>query len=490
MNHRIANALTVLAAAAVAGSAGAQVAYQVRDLDVAHQLDGGLGRATTDAKVTVGYGSPVGAPFGQAAWFDATGVHILSPLAGDETSFANDVNESLVIVGTSTDVVPSGPLIKFFDHPTRWTNGVPVDLRTLVTSGPALDLQTATGIDASGRVIGYARDPALQQLRAYRFDAGVVTNLGALPATPFQGSWPNAINDGGTIVGGSESNGGFNHAVAWPGGGAIVDLHDPVQVPGRVSEAYDVNRFDVIVGAADYGADFLDYVTATRWQDGVATNLGTLAGPGALPSIESYARAVNDLGVIAGTSVTANFEVHAVVWKNGVIQDLNSLIPPGTGWILANAYDVANDGRIVGEGFIGGQTRPFVLFPICKGSFTQYVAACPGASGAPALSGIGCPVAGEPFAIEIEGGPASAGGLLFLGSGQGSANVTPGCALSVLPLLPVSIPLVLDGDGGAFLETTLPPGTPAFDLTLQALFADPSAPAGVSGTQGLKLHFQ
>lgn len=478
------------AIAAAAEIASAQVAYQVRDLDPQFQLVGGLGHRTTSTKVTVGYGTPVGGGDGQAAWFDSAGAHLLPALAGDETAFAFDVNESLVMVGTSTDVVPSGPLIKFFDHPVRWTNGVPTDLRTLVTGGAPLELLTASGINASGQIVGYARDPAVMLVRAYRFDAGVVTDLGALPATPQMSSWPNAIADDGTVVGASDSNGALDHAVKWPPAGGIVDLHDPIQVPGRVSEAFDINRFGVIVGAADFGADFLDYVTATRWENGVVTNLGTLGGPSAPPVVESYARAINDLGVIAGTSVTSNFEVHAVVWKNGAIQDLNALIPAGTGWILTNAYDVANDGRIVGEGFINGQARPFVLIPKCKGAFTPYGSACPGGAGAASLTGIGCPAPGEPFAVEIADGPTTASGLLFLGSGQNAANVVPTCALQVLPLLPVTLPLSLDASGGAFLQTTLPPGTPQFDVTMQALFADPSVPSGISGTPPLKLHFE
>src|SRR6185295_4660245 len=131
--------------------------------------------------------------------------------------------------------------------------------------------------------------------------------------------------------------------------GVMTDLHVQSGVPGRNSHAAAINEAGVIVGDADPVADFLDYQNAAVWENGVVTYLPDLGDVGGV--IESYARDINDHGAIVGTSVTPNFEVHAVTWRDGLCVDLNTLIPPGSGWLLANAWGVANDGRIVGEGF-------------------------------------------------------------------------------------------------------------------------------------------
>ncbi len=46
------------------------------------------------------------------------------------------------------------------------------------------------------------------------------------------------------------------------------------------------------------------------------------------------------------------------------MQDLNSLIPAGSGWALSVARDINDAGQIVGEGVINGQQRAFLLTPV------------------------------------------------------------------------------------------------------------------------------
>lgn len=462
--------------------------FKIRDPDVLSALSGGGCVAGNDQQTAVGWGSPWGASWSQAIRFDASGATVLPALANDEGGFAAAINEAGVVVGSSTDIWQQHQLTFFVDRAVKWENGQVFELSSLVTSGPALELMNAVAINDSGAIVGIARDAATTYLRTFRLDGGVLTDLGVLPATPSLGSIPSAINPFGNVVGRSTSNGGFDHAVTWVNG-QIVDLHAAANIPGRVSEAFDVNRFGVIVGAADFGADFLDYKTATKWENGVATNLGTLAGPGASPVIESFARAINDLGVIVGTSVTSNFEVHACIWRDGTITDLNTLIPAGTGWILANAHDIGNDGRIVGEGFFGGGIRPFVLIPNCAGKYEVYGSACPAGAVTPKLTGFGCPAPGQAFALELAGGTPNGSALLFLGSGSGVGNVVPSCALQILPLHPLALPITFDSLGTSFLNAQLPATTPSFDLRLQSLFAAPAAPFGVAGTQPLTIHF-
>jgi hypothetical protein len=130
----------------------------------------------------------------------------------------------------------------------------------------------------------------------------------------------------------------------------------------------------------------------------------------------------------------------------------------------------------------------------CAGFFQPYGAGCEGSGGfVPALAGSGCPAGGETITLTVSGGLGGAAGILFLGLGTGSQPLQ-GCELQVLPVLPVSIPLLLGGagpgNGGVALPAGIPPGVPVVDLYLQALFADSGAPGGVSGTAPLRLHIE
>lgn len=485
LKQSLAPIASILALLPCAGRA--QDSFSLRDLDHTQALLSGYAFAINANGIAIGGGSNSSTTYFDAVRFDGAGATLLPALPGDDAATAFGINRAGTIVGTSTDVTQAHQLLLLSDHPVMWKNGQAIDIRTLVTTSTSLELRTAISINDHEDIVGLARDPATETVRAYRLSNGVVTDLGGLPGSPFPGSSPAHIANDGTIVGSAASVGGFNHAVVWQGG-TIVDLHAQASIPGRVSHAQDVNRFGVIVGSADYGADFLDYETATIWVNGQATNLGTLAGPSAPPVIESFARGINDLGQVVGVSITANYEAHAFLYRDGTMLDLNSLVAPGSGWLLTNAHDIDNAGRIVGEGFHGNTVRPFVLIPQCDGTYAIYGTACPVASG-PRLSGAGCPEGNYDFGLEIADGSPGIQGLLFLGAGAGSAPIGFGCALQTLPLYPVQFPVTLDGSGSDFVPAKLPIGTPPFDLWLEAIFLDAAQPYGLATTQGLKLHY-
>lgn len=126
----------------------------------------------------------------------------------------------------------------------------------------------------------------------------------------------------------------------------------------------------------------------------------------------------------------------------------------------------------------------------CAGFFQAYASGCPGGGGTPVLGGQGCPSGGQPITITVLNGPASASGLLFLGSGNGSAPVTPGCLIHTLPLFPSILPIGLSGTGSISIPASLPPGLPTLDVYLQAIFADPSSASGIAATNPLQMHIQ
>ena len=54
-----------------------------------------------------------------------------------------------------------------------------------------------------------------------------------------------------------------------------------------------------------------------------------------------------------------------MVWTpSGGMQDLNSLIPANSGWVLINANAINNTGQITGYGVKDGHNHAFLLTPL------------------------------------------------------------------------------------------------------------------------------
>jgi probable HAF family extracellular repeat protein len=53
----------------------------------------------------------------------------------------------------------------------------------------------------------------------------------------------------------------------------------------------------------------------------------------------------------------------AFIWEAGVWADLNTAIPPGSGWTLNVAKGINSAGQIVGAGIIGGVQHAYLLTP-------------------------------------------------------------------------------------------------------------------------------
>ena len=87
-------------------------------------------------------------------------------------------------------------------------------------------------------------------------------------------------------------------------------------------------------------------------------DLGALAGG----SSEAYS--INNRGEVVGRSAVPSGGHHAFLFREGRMLDLNDLIPAGAGWVLTEAMDINNDGQIVGNGYLDGAVRAFLLTPM------------------------------------------------------------------------------------------------------------------------------
>lgn len=129
-------------------------------------------------------------------------------------------------------------------------------------------------------------------------------------------------------------------------------------------------------------------------------------------------------------------------------------------------------------------------------SFSAYGAGCPGSGGfVPQLAGTGVPNPAQSATIAISQALGGSIAVLFVGLGQGTANVVPSCALQVMPIVPslaITLPMigVGPGAGGIALPFTVPSNVTPIDVYLQLLVGDPGAAGGVASTAPMKLHLQ
>ena len=268
------------------------------------------------------------------AFYSARGgaLQTLSGLAGASDNYAYGINALGTVVGTS--YVNGQP------HGEIWSSSGNADLGAGIF---------VTGINDPGAIIG-------GNGHAFLLVNGVYLDLGVLPG----GAWSAAygINNGGEVVGYGNIGSGIFRGFVWTPTGGMVQLGT---LGGNNSYATGVNGSGEVVGHASLSNGYEHAFLAVG---AIMTDLGTLGGG------SSYAYAINDSGTIVGYSwLTDGQNPHGFVYSNGMMLDLNTLIPQGGGWELLEAYGINGAGDIVGEGLLNGQDHAFQLDP--EGGFSS-----------------------------------------------------------------------------------------------------------------------
>ncbi len=324
-------------------------------------------------------------------------------LSGDRSSLAYFVNSSGQVTGCSDNSSSQSTLCQG-DSPSDaylWSSKTGLmDLGNL----PGFDSSVGVTVNDSAEVVGFSEN--VQTGVYYGFvwtkESGMV-ELAPLPGGI--ASVAAANNDKGIITGYSTMTNGDVHAVIWKASGETYQITDLGTFPGSpYTYAYDINQNSQVVGEAynqagtrytavlwssvtgwknlgtlpngnnsiadwinDYG-EAVGASTTTQYPNGVAVrwdtseeihSLGTLPG-----GTQSYAGGVNDLGQIVGESTVSGGELHACIWENGTLQDLNNLIASGSGWVLNHASAINRSGQISGFGTINSENHGFLLTPI------------------------------------------------------------------------------------------------------------------------------
>jgi probable HAF family extracellular repeat protein len=252
-------------------------------------------------------------------------------------------------------------------HPFSWIAGKMTDLGTLGGI-----ISEARAVNRAGDVVGGSNSDA------FLVHNGKMNDLG--PGEAF------GINDFGEIAGSTSCCHAFLIS-----GGTRTTLPDLSSYGGGISGASGINNNRQIVGGSDNAQG---YVHAVLWQNGTITDLGTLADPQIAPFAQSTAAAISSLGQVTGWAQTNTYATHgflfsngkmtdigtiipeaindngvivgygALIYTGGTVQDLNKLIPPGSGFTLDNATAINDSGQIVANGYNSiGQEHAFLLTP-------------------------------------------------------------------------------------------------------------------------------
>lgn len=216
---------------------------------------------------------------------------------------------------------------------------------------------------------------------------------GMMGLSPLQGDLrtdARCINDAGVVVGVSINN-SHTIAVKWTSPGSPVALGT---LGGNYSKATAINASGVIVGVSGSSGVFWDShgphgISGTRSSQPLAINdLSHIVGFAAAPFTgaraffwsartgiqdiglyldEDYseATAINNQDQVVGDSRTGSSDPVAFIWTpTSGSKRLESLLDAsGVGWELVKATDINDRGEILGQGYLNGDYRQFLLTP-------------------------------------------------------------------------------------------------------------------------------
>jgi probable HAF family extracellular repeat protein len=254
-----------------------------------------------------------------------------------------------------------------------WQNGKMEDLGTL--GGPdALGFY----INEMGQVAGVSYTNAnpesltgVPEVHPFLWHSGEMKDLGSFGGAgiPFLTTSINGMNNRGQVIGALPLPGDqILDPFVWDGT-KLIDMATQ-GTGGSFFDANVINDAGMVAGGAAFPNRPND---AALWKDGVATDLGFLAG-----DCYSEAWSINNRGQVGGVSVSCDGNVwRAFLWEDGSMIDLNSVIPAGSNLQLVYAVGINDRGEIAGNGVLPGastappdqdtMSRAFVLIPCDEG---------------------------------------------------------------------------------------------------------------------------
>jgi probable HAF family extracellular repeat protein len=222
-------------------------------------------------------------------------------------------------------------------------------------------------INNHGQVAGFTEtaswDPACPAPQKFQFKPVLWDGAGVHELATASGDLEGAayhVNESGQAVGASGACAAFNpitlgnlqplHALLWENGKAT-DLGNlgGTGHAGGIS-ASSINNNGEVVGESDLPGDITFHAFLWTKSTGMQ-DLGTVAG-----DVASLAIANNDRGDVVGASLDQDFNPRAFIRQNGVLVDLNSLVPANSPLFLFTACSINSIGEIIGIGLTADGT--------------------------------------------------------------------------------------------------------------------------------------
>jgi probable HAF family extracellular repeat protein len=342
------------------GDAVAQVSYKVTDLGTnksndnfsmamglnnhgwAENMDGFVNPPENNLFTTVARGRAVinidglnidlgtlGKPDGNS-WINWGGINERGEAVGmSETAVPDPDGEDLCGFGTQLTCVPF-----------LWRDG---HMSALPTVGG--NNGQASAINNRGEVAGYAETAVTDSgCPPYKITSAVLWEKGKAIALPTVGGDADGIafgiNDQGQTVGYSGSCLAATHAIMWKNNTAFV-LQDLGGTRSNI--AFVINNQGQIAGKVR-SADDTHYVAALWQPDGTLTTHEPLPG-----DLDAFATGINNRGQVVGNDYDSSFNwSHGFIWQNGVMTDLNTLIPADSNLLVISASNINDRGQISG----------------------------------------------------------------------------------------------------------------------------------------------
>jgi len=244
---------------------------------------------------------------------------------GGTGSLANAINDAGQVTGFALTAQGES-------HAFLYANGAMVDL------GPSGTTSSGKAINASGQIAGQAT-PSGGQSYALIYSGGQVNGFG----TPYPTSTSESIAGQGQVAGTYNDAAGTSHAFIYNG----TSFADPM--PGYSSFVTGTRSINT-VGAATGGFQTGSTLHGFVYNNGVATDLGSLGGDYTVPT------AISNTGKITGVSAGADGGHHAFLYSAGSLADLGTL---GGSFSVGNALNDSD--QVTGESeSASGQLHAFV----------------------------------------------------------------------------------------------------------------------------------
>jgi len=235
------------------------------------------------------------------------------PTIGGNNAWGLGINDRFQVTGAAENLTRDStceqPVYEM--KPVIWTDGNVLELPTF----PGDPDGGVTAINNRGQAVGFTGGdcPFLSNTHFLRhvvlWHRGVLTDLGNLGSSVYNN--PNAINDRGQVVGQS-----------------------------TLADNTTIHAF--------------------LWEKGVMKDIGDLPG-----ELTNSAIGINEHSEVVGQSCDVNSNCRAVIWREGTMTDLNTLIPADSALYLLSAQDLNDRGDIVGYALERNifQIRAFLLTP-------------------------------------------------------------------------------------------------------------------------------